>query len=123
MRIDGEFGTVDGDDVLLRQAFSNLLRNSFEACAEAGVTAQVRVTGAVDDAAVRVVVDDNGPGLAPEALRRLFQPFMTTKAAGTGLGLAVVQKVIVSHNGRIDAGNRAEGGAQFRIRLPRSAEK
>ena len=48
----------------------------------------------------------------------MFQPFATTKANGTGLGLAIVQKVIVSHNGRIAAANRAEGGAQFRLRLP-----
>ena len=119
VHISGRFGTIDGDDVLLRQAFSNLLRNSLEACAEAGRTPDVSVVGVVDEAAVRVTVDDNGPGLSPEALRRLFQPFATTRATGTGLGLAVVQKVVVSHNGRIEAGNRPDGGAQFRIRLPR----
>ena len=68
-----------------------------------------------------MVVEDNGPGLEPEALAKAFQPFATTKATGTGLGLAIVQKVIVSHNGLITAANRAEGGAQFRIRLPLSA--
>jgi two-component system sensor kinase FixL len=48
----------------------------------------------------------------------VFQPFATTKANGIGLGLAIVQKVIVSHNGHIVAANRPEGGAQFRLRLP-----
>ncbi|MDO8680613.1 MAG: ATP-binding protein [Acidobacteriota bacterium] len=118
--VAGEFGTVDGDDVLLRQAFSNLVRNSLEACAAGGVTARIVITGEVSDRDVHVTVDDNGPGLAREALDRLFQPFATTKPTGTGLGLAIVQKVIVSHNGVISAGNRPDGGAQFRVRLPLS---
>jgi len=119
--VEGEFGTVDGDDVLLRQAFSNLVRNSLEACAAGGVTARIVITGEVSDRDVHVTVDDNGPGLAREALDRLFQPFATTKPTGTGLGLAIVQKVIVSHNGVISAGNRPDGGAQFRVRLPLSS--
>lgn len=116
--VQGEFGTVDGDDVLLRQAFNNLFRNSLEACAAGGVAARIVVTGEVIGRDVHVIVDDNGPGLVREALDRLFQPFATTKPSGTGLGLAIVQKVIVSHNGVISAGNRPEGGAQFRVRLP-----
>lgn len=116
--IEGAFGTIDGDEVLLRQAFSNLLRNSLEACSAAGVAARVAVEGAVQDDEVVVTVGDNGPGLTDETLARLFQPFMTTKPNGTGLGLAVVQKIIVSHNGRVVAGNRPGGGAEFRIRLP-----
>jgi PAS domain S-box-containing protein len=121
VHLSGTFGTIDGDEVLLRQAFGNLFRNSYEACADAAVAAYVSVAGALENGAVRVIVTDNGPGLSPEALRRLFQPFATTRAHGTGLGLAVVQKVIVSHNGRVEAGNRPGGGAEFRIRLPLSA--
>jgi PAS domain S-box-containing protein len=113
---EGEFGTVNGDDVLLRQAFSNLLRNSLEACAPDKAIISVR--GEVVGADVCVTVDDNGPGLAPSALNRLFQPFATTKATGTGLGLAIVQKVIVSHNGVVMAGSSASGGARFQVRLP-----
>jgi PAS domain S-box-containing protein len=116
--IAGEFGTVNGDDVLLRQAFSNLLRNSLEACAGAGAAPTISVRGEVSGGDVYVTVDDNGPGLSPAALSRLFQPFATTKAAGTGLGLAIVQKVIVSHNGLVVAGSSAEGGARFQVRLP-----
>ena len=116
--IDGEFDTVNGDDVLLRQAFSNLLRNSLEACAGAGAAPKISVRGEVSGGDVYVSVDDNGPGLSPAALSRLFQPFATTKAAGTGLGLAIVQKVIVSHNGLVVAGSSAEGGARFQVRLP-----
>lgn len=118
--VTGTFGTVNGDEVLLRQAFGNLFRNAYEACAAAGVGARVSVTGTPENGVVRVSVSDNGPGLSPEARRRLFQPFATTRAHGTGLGLAVVQKIIVSHNGRIEAVNRPTGGAEFRIRLPLS---
>ena len=118
--VQGEFGTVDGDDVLLRQAFNNLFRNSLEACAAGGITPRIVVSGEVIGRDLHVIVDDNGPGLVREALDRLFQPFATTKPSGTGLGLAIVQKVIVSHNGVISAGNRPEGGAQFRVRLPLS---
>jgi two-component system sensor histidine kinase HydH len=116
--IDGNFPTVEGDDVLLRQAFSNLVRNSLEACESARVAPRITVHGEVSGGDLNVVVEDNGPGLEPEALTKAFQPFATTKATGTGLGLAIVQKVIVSHNGNITVANRAGGGAQFRIRLP-----
>ena len=119
--IGGRFAIVEGDDVLLRQAFSNLIRNSLEACASAGVQPRITVTGEISGRDLSLVVEDNGPGLAPEALAKAFQPFATTKADGTGLGLAIVQKVIVSHNGLITVTNRAGGGAQFRIRLPLSA--
>ncbi|MGH9387119.1 MAG: two-component system sensor histidine kinase NtrB [Vicinamibacterales bacterium] len=119
--LQGAFGDVQGDEVLLRQAFANLVRNGLEACTAIGVTPRVVVSGSVGGGSVRVTVDDNGPGIPPESLERVFQPFVTTKASGTGLGLAIVQKVIVSHNGRVTAGNRPEGGAEFTIKLPLAA--
>jgi len=115
--IEGQFATVNGDDVLLRQAFSNLFRNSLEACA-GGPIAAITVRGEITGDDVYVTVDDNGPGLAPAAVSRLFQPFATTKVAGTGLGLAIVQKVIVSHNGVVVPGRSPAGGARFQVRLP-----
>lgn len=121
--IEGEFGIVNGDDVLLRQAFSNLLRNSLEACADGGSAASIVVRGVVTGGDVNVTVDDNGPGLAAAAQERLFQPFATTKATGTGLGLAIVQKVVVSHNGLVAASNRPDGGARFHVRLPIHSEE
>ena len=116
--VDGAFGTIEGDDVLLRQAFSNLLRNSLEACDGAGVQPRIRIRGEVSATDVNISVVDNGPGFEADALSKAFQPFATTKAAGTGLGLAIVQKVIVSHNGHITAANDQRGGARFDIRLP-----
>jgi signal transduction histidine kinase len=118
--VSGQFGKVDGDDVLLRQAFSNLVRNALEACRGAGVAPRVVVHGAVldRDETAEVTVSDNGPGLPEVDGDRLFQPFFTTRADGTGLGLALVQKFVVTHNGHVRAGNAAQGGAVFTVHLP-----
>lgn len=116
--IRGEFPTIQGDDVLLRQAFSNLLRNAVEACAGAGITPQVVVEGRLEGGNVRVSVDDNGPGVPPASRERIFQPFFTTKGRGTGLGLALVQKIIVTHNGRLHVSAAAAGGASLQVVLP-----
>jgi signal transduction histidine kinase len=66
----------------------------------------------------RISILDNGPGIKAEALPKLFRPFFTTKANGTGLGLAVVQKIIVQHGGQVEARNRPDGGAAFIVTLP-----
>jgi signal transduction histidine kinase len=120
VEIAGDFAWVDADDVLLRQAVSNLFRNSVEACAAKGVAPAVCVHGHIDAdrRAVVVTVADDGPGIDDRALPRLFQPFFTTRPGGTGLGLAIVQKIIVSHNGSVTAANRREGGAVFTVTLP-----
>jgi signal transduction histidine kinase len=120
IRVIGEFGCVDADDVLLRQAFMNLLRNALEACQESAVMPDIRVEGAVDRASniVRVTVHDNGPGIAADAREKIFRPFFTTKQTGTGLGLALVQKIVVTHNGRIAVVPTPGTGATFQITLP-----
>jgi signal transduction histidine kinase len=116
--VKGEFPVIEGDDVLLRQAFSNLLRNAVEACVEASRAPLVVIDGRLEPGHVRVVVEDNGPGVAPQDRERIFRPFVTTKGRGTGLGLALVQKIIVTHNGRIQVSAAAGGGASFQILLP-----
>jgi signal transduction histidine kinase len=118
--VSGTFGQVEGDDVLLRQAFANLVRNALEACQRAGRAADVHVIGVTYPADGRVVVTvaDNGPGLPADGRERLFQPFFTTRADGTGLGLALVQKFVVTHNGHVRAADRPEGGAAFTVELP-----
>ncbi len=116
----GHFGVVKGDETLLRQALSNLLRNGLEACEQAAVTPHVRIQADVDEAhrVVRLAVLDNGPGVPAAHRRRLFTPFFTTKTKGTGLGLALVQKIIVSHDGRITVTDAPGGGACFQVELP-----
>lgn len=116
--ISGEFPVIEGDDVLLRQAFSNLLRNAVEACVDASIAPHVVVDGRLEAGNVRVSVDDNGPGIPATDRERIFRPFVSTKGRGTGLGLALVQKIIVTHNGRIQVTSAPAGGASFQIVLP-----
>ena len=66
----------------------------------------------------RLAVSDNGPGIPEQDLSKVFLPFYTTKSEGTGLGLAVVQKVAMQHGGTIEARNHADGGAEFILWLP-----
>ncbi|MBM3771682.1 MAG: HAMP domain-containing histidine kinase [Acidimicrobiia bacterium] len=67
---------------------------------------------------LHVSVDDNGPGIPVEQRDRVFQPFFTSKRSGTGLGLALVQKIIVFHNGRIVVGTFERSGASLQVTLP-----
>jgi signal transduction histidine kinase len=122
IRWEGTFGDAGGDEGLLRQALLNLARNAAEACALAADGGQVTVRGEIvrgEEAGVqRICVGDNGPGIPADVLPKLFRPFFTTKAKGTGLGLAVVQKIIVQHGGQVEVRNRPEGGAEFIVTLP-----
>ena len=118
--LQGDFVSVLGDDVLLRQAFSNLCRNALEACTEAGVVPRITIESLPDRAqrVVRISVIDNGPGVDPAVAARIFMPFVTTRARGTGLGLALVQKIIVTHNGRVVVHAEPGGGTRFVVSLP-----
>jgi PAS domain S-box-containing protein len=121
-RLEGNFVPVEGDEVLLRQAFMNLLRNSCEALSgdpKAG-TVKVRAErtreGETDCLVIRVA--DTGSGIPPEARDNIFLPFFTTKKTGTGLGLSLVQKIVVSHNGRINLEPTTAEGTTFSVLLP-----
>jgi signal transduction histidine kinase len=116
----GEFADVQGDEVLLRQVFNNLIRNAVEACRDAGVTPAVVIEGHIDvrRRTCRVSVDDNGPGIPEDARAHVFTPFFTTRSRGTGLGLAIVQKIMVTHNGRVVVDSSASGGASIRLMFP-----
>jgi PAS domain S-box-containing protein len=120
--ITGEFGDVSGDDALLRQAVLNLARNAAEAASDNPAGGRVIISGEVDRSGPlhgqRISITDNGPGIPSDALNKIFMPFFTTKANGTGLGLAVVQKIVVQHGGSVEARNQSQGGAEFLVWLP-----
>jgi PAS domain S-box-containing protein len=117
----GDWPAIEGDEGLLRQALTNLVRNALEAVGDGG---RVCVRGELlpGRREVRIEVHDDGPGL-PEGVRpeELFRPFFTTKRDGTGLGLALVRKTVVFHDGRIEAGRGPWGGARFTLVLPVAA--
>ncbi len=125
-RAEGEFPEIPGDESLLRQALLNLVRNAAEAVSqhrrESSPAGHVVLRGERLEGAgrptLRLTVADDGPGIPPADLDKLFLPFYTTKPDGTGLGLAVVQKIAVQHGGSAEARNLPEGGAAFMLTLP-----
>jgi len=106
---------IDGQQ--LRQAVLNLLINGIQALDQGG---QIAVRVAADGERLRIVVEDDGPGLEPEALRRAFEPFFTTKEGGTGLGLSIAFRIADQHGGDLRVENRPEGGARFCLEIPLS---
>ncbi len=117
--LEGDFPAVNGDETLLRQAFLNLLRNARQAVrAVRDEGGEVRVLGAAGDGGtVALEIRDNGMGIEEQNLDRIFLPFFTTREEGTGLGLALVQKIILSHNGTIQVSSRTGQGSTFRVTL------
>ncbi len=103
------------DEAQLKQALFNLVRNAREAM-QGGGSVRVSVEPALE--LVRIVVEDEGPGIEAEAAERLFDPFFTTKGHGTGLGLSVTRQIVLAHGGSIRHEARAEGGSRFVIALP-----
>lgn len=120
IRVDGTFGCIDGDEQLLKQAFDNVIRNAAQSCGAASKapTVVVRAMPGGEPGVVRVCVDDNGPGIPEGDRLRVFQPFVTTRAAGTGLGLAMVQKIVLAHNGKVSVGTSPERGARLDLSFP-----
>jgi nitrogen-specific signal transduction histidine kinase len=125
MTAEGDFGEVSGDDALIRQAILNLARNAAEAAAD-HPGGRVVLRGEIEPSGgrpgQRISIADSGPGIPPEELTKIFVPFYTTKTNGTGLGLAVVQKIVVQHGGTIEVRNQTQGGAEFIVWLPFARE-
>jgi nitrogen fixation/metabolism regulation signal transduction histidine kinase len=116
---------IDGDSGRLRQLLHNLLKNALEAVRDVQDSRITVTTRVIDGETVRQVelcVDDNGPGIEAGVLENIFEPYISTKPKGSGLGMAIVKKIVEEHGGTISAANREEGGAQIRIRLLPSGE-
>lgn len=112
--------TITGDGPLLKQAISNLIIN---ACDAAGPGGDVRVRAEVERderGRPQIVIDviDNGMGIEPEIESRIFEPFVSGKPNGTGLGLALVKKIVVLHGGRIEVHSKPGKGTRFTVLLP-----
>lgn len=112
-----EEATVLGDAYYLRQALDNLIRNACEALhgqPDARLTLEVERSGAM--AAVRVA--DNGPGIPPERMETIFQPFVSTKGKGMGLGLAICREIVEGHGGTLEVESEPGAGTTFTVLLP-----
>jgi signal transduction histidine kinase len=110
---------VDGHYDALERALRNLVLNAVEAQEGAGGRVDVTVCEEAGRALVRV--EDRGPGIPPELLEEIWNPDVTTKSRGTGLGLALVRQTVAHHDGQVSVSNREGGGARFEIRLPLAA--
>jgi two-component system, NtrC family, sensor histidine kinase HydH len=103
------------DPDMVARAVANILKNALEANGDRG---EVRFRAEREDDAVRIDIEDQGSGIDPSDLHRIFEPFYTTRSKGTGLGLAYAHQVVTLHRGTIIAQNREAGGACFRIEIP-----
>jgi two-component system C4-dicarboxylate transport sensor histidine kinase DctB len=111
---------VSGYAVQLEQVLVNLIANALDAVADVKAPAiDIEVRAAQDT--VRIRIADNGPGIPPEVIERIFDPFMTTKpiGKGLGLGLSITYGIVQDFHGRMHAENRAGGGAELIVELPR----
>jgi signal transduction histidine kinase len=126
--IPEELPAIQGDPHQLKQIFTNLLINAYEALngkgsvsIQAMVLPEEDLPGGGENTAgplIQVEVKDDGPGIPPEVLDKIFSPFFTTKPQGSGLGLAIVRKIVDAHDGRIDVHASAGAGTRFRVTLP-----
>jgi PAS domain S-box-containing protein len=115
---------IHGDRIHLQQVVLNLVFNGIEAMANMPGERRLTVRNRVDEnGSAEVAVSDTGPGINPDRLPRVFDPFFSTKKEGMGLGLSIVRSVVQAHGGRIWAENNPGGGATFRFTLPTVSEK
>ena len=114
---------VLADMVRLEQVLVNLIGNAQQAL-EGSATRRIELRAETDHEAVTLTVRDTGPGIAPEHLDQVFDPFFSTKEVGQGLGLglSISYRIIDGFGGSVRAANHPDGGAQFTVRLPRAQE-
>jgi PAS domain S-box-containing protein len=111
-----QFG-LNGDATRLRQIVHNLLHNAHDALQNIK-NPQIKVVTTSSDTEFQMVVSDNGSGIPEHIMKRIFEPYMTTKARGTGLGLPIVKKIVEEHGGRISIQNQLSAGTEVIVCFP-----
>jgi len=120
-RLEAGEARIEADPVRLRQVIHNLVKNAQEAVSNvknARIEVTTRLVRLADYRLIELRVADNGPGFDDDTLSHLFEPYVTTKVKGTGLGLPIVKKIVEEHGGLVRAENRADSGACITLRLP-----
>ena len=112
--------TVHLDRSQIKQGFFNLIKNALEAMPDGGA---LKIVFSVDDAYVNIAFCDTGSGISEQNMRRIFEPYHTTKKEGSGLGLMIVKRIIDDHGGEIELSSKLDEGTCFKIRLPRSERR
>lgn len=110
-----DLAPLEVDRNQLKQAFYNVIKNSFQAMKSGGI---LRIKTDMDDQYVSVAFTDTGGGISPENMGKIFEPYFTTKAKGSGLGLLIVRRIVRAHGGEIDIVNHEGKGLTLTIRLP-----
>jgi signal transduction histidine kinase len=113
--LDPSLPPLQGDPNQLKQVLLNLIKNAFEALDAGG---QVTLRSGSEDNRAWFSVQDTGSGMSPEVQKEIFNPFFTTKRKGTGLGLAVINKIVTDHHGAVSVATVPEQGTTFRVNLP-----
>jgi C4-dicarboxylate-specific signal transduction histidine kinase len=117
--LDPDLPCVEAAHVELQQVLVNLFSNAVHAMEKTACDSRVlAVETRVEGPAIVVLLRDHGPGIPPEKLSTIFNPFYSTKATGLGMGLSICRRIIENHGGRIEARNCSDGGAAFRFTLP-----
>jgi PAS domain S-box-containing protein len=112
--------TLPADRDQIKQAFFNVMKNALEALTSGG---RIDITVSANDTDVEVTFQDSGPGLEPDVMGRLFEPYFTTKAAGNGLGLMIVHRIMQDHGGRVEIASEPGKGTSVILSLPRHARR
>jgi PAS domain S-box-containing protein len=106
----------------MEQVLRNILENAIHACSDDGIiSVQISAAELQGEPAARIVIRDDGVGMTPAIAKRIFEPFFTTKQKGTGLGMAIVHRILTAHAGVISAGSTSEGGAEIVLIIPTRA--
>ncbi len=120
VELPDELPVIPLDRQQIRQAFFNIIRNAIQAMTNGGL---LKIGARISERFIAVTFTDTGPGITPERLANMFEPFNTTKAEGSGLGLMIVQRIVRDHGGQMEIHSKPNAGTTFTLLLPREEQR